>query len=184
MAPSASPELVRRIQKAAGKRLGHDVQPRWDPFAERWIIFAFDKHTGRVDYPYHLVQNPDGSFRPLDDRVVKELEGAKCDISKANKKRVRKWRHEHNQMRRTMALMMEYGHLKDVREKRLKYSEESPALDKRIDDIAQELGTLHGSDDAIRHSAKLMVRVLSGQVSVGAVGNKQMKGTKLWTPGC
>lgn len=85
-------------------------------------------------------------------------------------------------MQRTMALMMEYGHLKEVRENRLKYHEESPALDRKIDNIAQELSELHGTDDAIRHSAELLVRVLSERTSVGAIGNKQMKGTRLWTP--
>ena len=185
MAPSASPELVKRIQKAAGKRLGHEVEPRWDIVQQRWVILTFDKNTGRVDFPWIVVCNPDGTYRPLDDRVIDMIEGSKCDIEKANKKRRRKWQREDKKSRRTMMLIKRWGALRDVREKRLQYCEESPKLDKLIGDTEEELIELHGGlDDDVCESAQKLVRLLKERNPVAAGEKLFGKDKTLWTPGC
>lgn len=55
------------------KRLDPDLDVVWNRFKERWIIIERGKETGR----WHIVmrvQNEDGSYRPLDNRILKDLE--------------------------------------------------------------------------------------------------------------
>ena len=180
-APSVTPDLVRRIQNAAGKRFNRDVEPRWDALQDRWVILTYDQKERQM-VPWILVCNEDGSYRPLDDRAVKVVQGTQGDIKAKQKKRLRDYKRKDAEHRRTFHLMKKYGLLNDLREQRLKYCEESHALDAKIDEVAQELHGLHGSDDAIREAAQMFARLLSGKVSVGASSGKK-EASVLWTPG-
>lgn len=57
--------------------LGDDLEVTWDAFRERWCIFV---RRPRVQHPIGMgwallfrVENADGSYRPLDERVLARL---------------------------------------------------------------------------------------------------------------
>jgi len=179
-APSVSPELVKRIQHAAGRRFDREVEPAWDALQNRWVILAYDQTTRQM-IPWIVVCNEDGTYRALDDRMVKTVAGTTGDIKAKQKKRLRDYKRKDKEHKRTFHLIKKYGLLNDLRERRLRYCEESAALDSAIEDVAQELQQLHGSDDAIREAASMLAHLLSGKVSVGASSGKET--SRLWTPG-
>ena len=59
------------------KVISSQLEVEWSASIERWVIWYYGADGGW--YRIHEVKNPDGSFRPLDDRVLTMLR--RCDMS-------------------------------------------------------------------------------------------------------
>lgn len=73
MPPSINKEIEKKV-----KDYDRDLFIEWDYDLERWALKR--KAEGTTHHVF-FIQNEDGSFRPLDDRLIKEI--YECDI----------WRH-------------------------------------------------------------------------------------------
>jgi len=180
-APAVNPDLIRRIKRVAGRRCGREVEVRWNPMMERWVVYTFDKRTRQVDYPWVVIQHPDGSFMPLDDRAVRAVKRANVDPAKDRKARAREFKAEERKRKRTFWLIKVYGFLSEQVALRKQSGDRSPVLEQRLQDTTDELMELHGSDDALREAAKLLARVFKDSRPSGYRA-APMEGTKLWTP--
>lgn len=72
------PSINKRIEKKI-KEYDPDLFVEWDMDRERWALKRRDL-KGDIHHIF-FIQNEDGSFRPLDERIMKEL--YECDL----------WRH-------------------------------------------------------------------------------------------
>ena len=74
------------------------IDPRlrvvWNWNKQRWIIYETGYQTGR-DHIVTRIENKDGSFRPLDQRVIKDLERMKWLSQESTRQMIRRIDEEH-----------------------------------------------------------------------------------------
>jgi len=160
-----SPRLIKQIKEAAGKRFGHEVEPRWDSVEERWVIYSFDQTTKRVDYPWIIVQNEDGTYRPLDDRVV--LTVRECSPrSEQEWKKSREWYNRKWKMRKEhFGLMARLNYLRRVKTAMWKRGEPCEKINTMIAETTERLHSFETEQgrEATRQLAKDIVKALKGR---------------------
>ena len=67
------PNFVRRL-----KEISSALSVVWTPVLERWVIWY--QSSDGANHRIHEVKNPDGSFRPLDERTLTML--TRCDMGR------------------------------------------------------------------------------------------------------
>ena len=143
--------------------MGHELDVVWNPELERWVVMTFSRETGRVDFPLFVVENEDGTYRPLDDRVLPHVRECSPRSDGEWKTTTQWFKRRFHAQRQLARRMTRYKMLKNARRGYWLRGEAVPnSLRKKIEDARDQLRAyvgLYGEDDS-REQAKAIANLL------------------------